>query len=640
MIWVPTSCWKSFGRRELIGSSSSLLIVPRIEELCAFEPQDPGEVDKAEGGVELGSAVGRSPIELIISIFEFLHPIDLYHAIQTTKGLRSFLRNKNSTTLWKESFLNHPDIPFYPPGVSAPKWASLLFGPATCDTCGIETALLTTLFARGNDDYYCDDEELLAAIQPIIGEFHDQLENLWSVGKKIYYFSPFLYGIEEHVHAGYEPDPRYFLEDVTERAREMREYLLDIRSGAPDAQTKYQTFLRITGAAVQEHMEQARRCELWAANIYADCEATFIASVFDFCEKNEKALLSRGYDSRDVEQAQNMFKWKLDQFRYSDSSDPVFSKSRIRKYLPELEVILQESITSRLAEEHAQRVNARQARICTLYFKTTKEILTQDKAPYLPHPQKLYTHQVFADYINDPKDSVDELDASAQQEVLSFIDTLWTAKKRRLLAVLLETGLLPEEATEDSNPDDYLGLAIAVFECCHTAFVGWEDAGTHVQCLPSPRNTNAVGDVVSAESFRFSDTGFQALRNLAGLLRLDLRFMLAEDLDTLNKRFFCKTCKFHRQAGLYGLHAMTWRECLTHATKMLSDSSEAERHVVFDILSEALMTSVLAVEKPFLPSAVTADWACKHCNVWFEPVKRAEAVAHIKQATASQRLKA
>ncbi|KAF8172646.1 hypothetical protein BJ912DRAFT_1080535, partial [Pholiota molesta] len=67
--------------------------------------------------------------------FEFLHPIDLYHAIRATKGLRSFLLNKNSITIWKESFLNHPDIPFYPPDVSAPKWASLLFGPATCDVC-------------------------------------------------------------------------------------------------------------------------------------------------------------------------------------------------------------------------------------------------------------------------------------------------------------------------------------------------------------------------------------------------------------------------------------------------------------------------------------------------------------------------
>jgi hypothetical protein len=31
------------------------------QELCTFEPQDPGEIGKVESGVELGSAVGRSP---------------------------------------------------------------------------------------------------------------------------------------------------------------------------------------------------------------------------------------------------------------------------------------------------------------------------------------------------------------------------------------------------------------------------------------------------------------------------------------------------------------------------------------------------------------------------------------------------
>ncbi|KAF8172647.1 hypothetical protein BJ912DRAFT_99990 [Pholiota molesta] len=116
------------------------------------------------------------PIELIISIFEFLHPIDLYHAIRATKGLRSFLLNKNSTTIWKESFLNHPDIPFYPPDVSAPKWASLIFGPATCDTCDCGNCLVDYNLRKRKchacmDDFYFDDEELLNAIQPIIGEF-------------------------------------------------------------------------------------------------------------------------------------------------------------------------------------------------------------------------------------------------------------------------------------------------------------------------------------------------------------------------------------------------------------------------------------------------------------------------------------
>ncbi|KAF8191236.1 hypothetical protein BJ912DRAFT_1058476 [Pholiota molesta] len=565
---------------------------------------------RLEVGWDLEALWDALPVELIISIFEFLHPIDLYHAIQTTKGLRSFLLNKNSTTIWKESFLNHPDIPFYPPGVSAPKWTSLLFGPATCDTCGDGNCLVDyNLHIRKCDDciddFYSDNEELLNEIKLIIGEFTDQMSNIWILATRIHYFDPFLYiGDDEYNELGSRP--RYSLKNITERAHEMRKFLLDIRSGVPDAQTTYETFLRITKAAVEEHMKQARRCEEWAADIYADCEDTFLTSVSVFLAKNEKALLSQGRNPRDVKQAHNIFKWSLDQFKYAEVSDPVFSESRLRWYLPQLESILDECMISRLSEERAQRVDARQAHICTLYFKTTKEILTRDKAPYLPHPQKLYTHQFFADYINDPKELVDELDASAQQEVLRFIETSWAAKKRQLLTVLLQTGLL-EEATEDSNPDDYLGLAMAVFECCHSVFVGWEGAGTHIQCSPSPTNTNAVGDVDSAASIRFNDTGYQALGTWLS------SFALISDLR------------------LHGLHAMTWRECLTHAMKMLSDSSEVERHVVFDILSEALTTSIIAVEKPFLP-AVKEDWACKHCNFWFEPAKRAEMVAHFKQA--------
>jgi hypothetical protein len=238
---------------------------------------------------------------------------------------------------------------------------------------------------------------------------------------------------------------------------------------------------------------------------------------------------------------------------------------------------LQECKKRRLLYEHAQRVNERQTRI-TAFYRKTVSFLTRDMAPYLPHPQKLYMHQFFADYINDPKESVADLDASAQQEVLCFIETSWATKKRRLLAVLLETGLLPKEATKHSNPDDFLGLAMAVFECCHSVFVGWEDAGTHVQCLRSPAKTNAVGDVDSA-SFRFNDIGYQALKNLAELLHLDLRFVLAEDLDTLKKRFVCKTCKFHWQAGLHGLHAMTWRECVSGLC-ILNHPSDCSRCII------------------------------------------------------------
>ncbi|KAF9483611.1 hypothetical protein BDN70DRAFT_293051 [Pholiota conissans] len=78
----------------------------------------------------------RLPAELLISIFNFLHPIDLYHAICASKVFRRFLLARNSTSIWRKSFLNHPDIPLYPKDVSAPKWSSWIFGPANCDTCG------------------------------------------------------------------------------------------------------------------------------------------------------------------------------------------------------------------------------------------------------------------------------------------------------------------------------------------------------------------------------------------------------------------------------------------------------------------------------------------------------------------------
>ncbi|KAF9486137.1 hypothetical protein BDN70DRAFT_926842 [Pholiota conissans] len=78
-------------------------------------------------------ALWSLPAELICSIFEFLHPIDLYHAIRASKKLRHFLLDKNTESIWKQAFHNYPDIPLYPNYVSAPKWVSLAFGPATCD---------------------------------------------------------------------------------------------------------------------------------------------------------------------------------------------------------------------------------------------------------------------------------------------------------------------------------------------------------------------------------------------------------------------------------------------------------------------------------------------------------------------------
>ncbi|KJA26735.1 hypothetical protein HYPSUDRAFT_1028577 [Hypholoma sublateritium FD-334 SS-4] len=78
-------------------------------------------------------AVFDLPQELFLQILEYLHPIDLYHIIRTTKPLRSLLLSKSALKIWERSFLAYPDIPFYPNDVSAPKWASLLFAKGFCN---------------------------------------------------------------------------------------------------------------------------------------------------------------------------------------------------------------------------------------------------------------------------------------------------------------------------------------------------------------------------------------------------------------------------------------------------------------------------------------------------------------------------
>ncbi|KAF8191225.1 hypothetical protein BJ912DRAFT_306368 [Pholiota molesta] len=380
-------------------------------------------------------------------------------------------------------------------------------------------------------------------------------------------------------------------------------------------------------------MKQAKSCEMWAHDIYTRGVAAFVASVPIFCATSKKALLKKGHDPRDVGRAQDDFESVMTQSTYPNLSDPVLSPSKLWKYLPVLDLYVGDCKRYRLSDELAQRVSKRQGVIRAFYWKTIKTFLTSDKRPYLPGSEKLHNLRFFADYINDPKESVVEFNTYyAHQEILQFFDAYEKTKKQRILKVLLNTGFLPIGATESSNPDDFLGLAIAVFECCHASvFVGWEDAGIHLACLHMPPFLPSRID--TAAYIHFSDIGYQALKNLASLLHLDLRSALAKDFDALNKRFICKTCKFHRQGGLHGHHSMTWRECLNHAKLMwsVSSDSDSERsHVImFDVLSEALTTSILALEQPFPPPA-DANWTCKHCYIWFEPGKRAEVVDHAK----------
>ncbi|TFK69896.1 hypothetical protein BDN72DRAFT_959209 [Pluteus cervinus] len=80
--------------------------------------------------------VGVIPPEITDHILGFLHPLDLYHLIQTTKDLRKLLLTPKAGPCWQDSFLNHPNFPSFPTGCSPPRWVNLLFeDPTRCGFC-------------------------------------------------------------------------------------------------------------------------------------------------------------------------------------------------------------------------------------------------------------------------------------------------------------------------------------------------------------------------------------------------------------------------------------------------------------------------------------------------------------------------
>lgn len=69
-----------------------------------------------------------------LQIFGHLSPKELLALVQTNKPFRKTLLSRNSNTVWK---LCRENVfgPGCSPGMSEPRWASLLFGATNCQVC-------------------------------------------------------------------------------------------------------------------------------------------------------------------------------------------------------------------------------------------------------------------------------------------------------------------------------------------------------------------------------------------------------------------------------------------------------------------------------------------------------------------------
>ncbi|KAF9528123.1 hypothetical protein CPB83DRAFT_907055 [Crepidotus variabilis] len=81
------------------------------------------------------SLLMRTPIDILFEIFRNLHPIDLAH-LRSASLIFDETINCIGNILWKASFDELASEMSIPSGISASKWAHLLFGPSICEECG------------------------------------------------------------------------------------------------------------------------------------------------------------------------------------------------------------------------------------------------------------------------------------------------------------------------------------------------------------------------------------------------------------------------------------------------------------------------------------------------------------------------
>ncbi|TFK66979.1 hypothetical protein BDN72DRAFT_125657 [Pluteus cervinus] len=72
----------------------------------------------------------RLPLEIIFAVFEYVHPIDMYHLSHSSLIFRDLL--KDQIPLLKRIYQSH-GVPLWPPKIPYNEWSNLLFGDSICD---------------------------------------------------------------------------------------------------------------------------------------------------------------------------------------------------------------------------------------------------------------------------------------------------------------------------------------------------------------------------------------------------------------------------------------------------------------------------------------------------------------------------
>ncbi|PPQ96557.1 hypothetical protein CVT26_006364 [Gymnopilus dilepis] len=594
-------------------------------------------------------AVPEFPLEIILQIIEYLHPLDLYHLTQTSKYFRLILLTRRlSGMAWETALKSERRIPPCPPTMSPPSWVSLLFGPATCDRCLQRQAMPD--FASCQRICSVCEINLITEYTVIWEAFEmkypcasQSLYKILRCSLKSGQLSPVLFLIHFLIslptcsdgtkyHPGWlENRENYIMNDLPIKIEQASLYLEAIEL-TPSAKKEYNAFLLkcedenwrmrkvnssfcLFSCCLTTTLQFVDICRRWCSAVYRHCWVEFVENrKNNFINLACKVLVRMGHQQQDLP------RYYINTYlmRYFEKKRRArFSKKEFHSNFSGLEALANSAKEQRLERERAALRKSLQERVTSFYYDLVQRSVPPERWDYIPQGHNIHilhlpavVRYIDTDYgleSNVPDLAVTDVDVV----ILDFTEALMMKTRQRLLHVLKmshPSALLWEDDCGDKI--EKLNLATAVFthfligsSCpCHRSapeiLFGCEEAVRHGSCASIPLFRGGTTTCDSeADNFGFSKDAYNTVVLLLRLLKLDPHTTLARDLDSLNKRFVCISCPlksdYPRRPEVWGRYTMDWRQCVSHFSGCYYSKDKPPR---FALLTVEATESVLVQE--------------------------------------------
>ncbi|PPR05910.1 hypothetical protein CVT26_008802 [Gymnopilus dilepis] len=603
--------------------------------------------------------VPEFPLEIVLQIIEYLHPLDLYHLTQTTKYFRLILLTRRlSGMAWEAAFQRwYRSIPQCPPTMSLPSWASLLFGPATCDVgicyfayfvywCSCRLLRLQHCLQRQAMPDFAPCQRICSVCEIKIIEEYTVIWKAFemkypSEGEDLYKILQYSLksdGTKYH-HRRVENRGNYIINDLPIKIGQASLYLEAIKLGNSGAMEEYKAFL----LKCEDENRQMRRfvdiCRDWCSAVYHCCWDVFVQNRRNsFIKLARKFLIRMGHQQQDLLWV-DFYTYLMTYFEKKRRAR--FSKKELHSNLSGLEALANSAKEERLNRERAALSMSLRKRVTSFYYDLVQRSVPPERWDYIPQGDRhifdlpavvRYTDTDYGQESNAPDLAVTDIDVV----ILDFTEALMVKTRQRLLHVLKmshPSALLWEDDCGDKI--EKLDLATAVFthpdpirSCCPwpvpEILFGYEEAVRHGSCASIPLFRGGTTTCDSeADNLGFNKDAYDTVVLLLRLLKLDPHTTLARDLDSLNKRFVCIYCP-----ESWGRYTMDWRQCVFHTCYYSKDKLPR-----FALLTVEATESVLVQENDkYHVDRNRVNWSCKHCTEhFFSPVTRKQARKHIIQ---------